>query len=189
MSNITELKHAAARVAHDRNVKIPDGFNADGPNLGEAARVLLRRVSYSKKPTDWNPASLMLWLTRVAKGHIIYTQGSNRMEGVTQKIEPPAYPHHGDCSSIATWAYWVSEYPDPNGLGYNGTGYTGTLQDHGVAVSRANLKRGDLVFYSNPDHVAVYVGNGRVIGFGGQGGPDNDPINYRPVWEMRHYRA
>jgi hypothetical protein len=187
MSNITELKHAAARVARDRDVNIPAGFNADGTNLGEAARILLRRISYSKKPVDWTPAKVMVWLTKVAKGKIIYTQGSNRMEGVTQKVEPPLWPHHGDCSSIATWAYWVSEYPDPNGLGYSGVGYTGTLQDHGVKVATPRIS--DLVFYANPDHVAVYVGGGRVIGFGHQGGPDNDPINYRPVWEIRRYQS
>jgi hypothetical protein len=184
---ITNLKHAALAVAKDRNVPIPDGFDADNPNLGDAARVLLRRVSYSKAAPDWTPAKVMMWLYNHHRGQMIYSQGADRMEGVNEKLRPPEWPKHGDCSSTATWAYWVSEYPDPNGLHYNGTGYTGTLDDHGVQVSRANAKLGDLVFYANPDHVAVYVGNGKVVGFGHQGGPDLDSINYRPVAQIRHY--
>jgi len=187
MSSITELKHKLLVVAKDRNVKIPGGYDADSPNLGEAARTLLRRVSLSKAPPDWDPAKVMLWLVKVAAGRMIYTQGADRMQGVREKIRPPDWPKHADCSSLATWVYWVSEYPDPNGLGYNGTGYTGTLDDHGHRVSEVQAKRGDLVFYSNPDHVAVYVGNGRVVGFGHQGGPDNTDMDYRDVTQIRHY--
>jgi hypothetical protein len=187
MSKVTRLKHAAKEVAKERGLKIPDGFDPDAPTLGQASRVLLRRISHSKAAVDWTPAKVANWLVRVAKGRMIYTQGADRMEGVREKIRPPNWPHHADCSSLATWIYWVSGYPDPNGRGYDGFGYTGTLDDHGVRVSRANIRLGDLVFYANPDHVAVYVGRGRVVGFGHQGGPDNDPIGYRTVAQIRHY--
>lgn len=54
------------------------------------------------------------------RGSIHYTQGWLRMEGVKNKLKPPAYPHWEDCSSFATWCYWVAGLKDPNGLGYNG---------------------------------------------------------------------
>lgn len=187
MSLITALKKAALAVAKDRELKVPDGFNVDSPGLGEPARALLRRVAASHPAKEWTPASVMLWLYKTAHGKMTYTQGVNRMEGVNEKIEPPDWPKRADCSSLATWAYWVSDRPDPNGRGYDGQGYTGTLDDHGKVVRLSDAESSDLVFYSNPDHVAVYVGNGRVVGFGHQGGPDLDPVGYRLVHEVRRY--
>jgi hypothetical protein len=35
-----------------------------------------------------------------------------------------------DCSTYVTLLYRWCELPDPNGLGYSGDGYTGTLYDH-----------------------------------------------------------
>jgi cell wall-associated NlpC family hydrolase len=130
----------------------------------------------------------MLWLVKNAKGKMVYTQSHPaRMIGVIGKLKPPKWPKTADCSALATWAYYASGLRDPNGLGFNGYGYTGTMQSHGVRVPLSKAKPGDCVFYSNPDHVAIYVGNGRVVGFGHQGGPDNDPVNYRPVTEVRRY--
>lgn len=62
---------------------------------------------------------------------------------------------------------------DPNGLGYNGFGYTGTLIQNGKRVSASNLKPGDLVFYGRHgiSHVAIYVGSGRVVSHGSESGP------------------
>jgi peptidoglycan hydrolase-like protein with peptidoglycan-binding domain len=109
-----------------------------------------------------------------------YTQDARRMEGVRQKIKPPRHPAWEDCSSFATWCYWAAGAPDPNGLGYNGFGYTGTQVQHGKTTSTP--RPGDLVFYGGgtvPSHVAVYVGNGKVVSHGSEPGPYLLAIDYR----------
>jgi peptidoglycan hydrolase-like protein with peptidoglycan-binding domain len=109
-----------------------------------------------------------------------YTQDGRRMEGVRQGIRPPKHPSWEDCSSFATWCYWAAGAPDPNGLRFNGFGYTGTQVQHGKTTN--NPRPGDLVFYgggSVPSHVAVYVGNGKVVSHGSEPGPYLLPIDYR----------
>lgn len=80
-----------------------------------------------------------------------------------------------DCSGFATLCYRLAGLPDPNGLNYNGTGYTGTLLDHGKPV--ITPEPGDLVFYGPGTalHVAVVVKGGfdpLTISHGKEGGPE-----------------
>lgn len=129
-------------------------------------------------------------LGHAKRAAIHYTQTARRMQGVREKIRPPAVPSYEDCSSFATWLYWTAGANDPNGLGYNGMGYTGTLCRQGRAVPLAGAKPGDLVFYgSGPPwgHVAIYVGGGKVVSHGSEGGPYLIPVNYRPVGQVRNY--
>lgn len=119
---------------------------------------------------------------------IHYTQGAMRMQGVRQRIRLPNYPRWEDCSSWVTWLYWQAGVKrDPNGLGYNGYGYTGTLARTGRVTS--NPEPGDLVFYGPAPyrHVAVYVGGGRAIGHGSESGPHLLPVHYRS--DFSHYRS
>jgi Putative peptidoglycan binding domain len=124
---------------------------------------------------------------------IHYTMGPQRMEGVVHQIRPPHVPAYGDCSSMVTWYYWVAGAPDPNGANYNGTGYTGTLGQHGTAVSVEHSQPGDYVLYgSGPPwhHVALFVGvkDGKhmVVSHGSEPGPYYLPYNYRgDVGEIR----
>lgn len=121
-------------------------------------------------------------------GQIHYTQGPLRMQGVRQKLRPPAFPRYEDCSSYSTWCYWVAGMPDPNGRGYDGYGYTGTLTQRGWRVSAPNP--GDLVFYggssSAPYHVAIYIGGGQVVSHGSESGPLVLSVHYRD--DLNHYR-
>lgn len=105
------------------------------------------------------------------------------MWGITHKIKSPNYPPWADCSAMGTWWYYDVDLPDPNNLGYDGEGFTGTLCLHGVNVSLQNLEPGDLIFYGYRypyKHVAMYVGNGKVVSHGSQIGPLLLPVNYRP---------
>ena len=70
---------------------------------------------------------------------------------------PRKLPLTTDCSGFVTLAYRYAGAPDPNGLGYNGYGYTGTLLDHGRKVS--SPQPGDLIIFGNPPgrHVTVYL--------------------------------
>jgi hypothetical protein len=115
-----------------------------------------------------------------------YTQGARRMEGVTERIDPPRFPRFADCSSYATWCYWAAGAPDPNGRGYDGLGYTGTQIENGRLVTAPEV--GDLVFYGAPvGHVAVFVGDGMVVSHGSEPGPYLLPTAYRTPVQIRDY--
>lgn len=120
---------------------------------------------------------------------IHYTQSWLRMSGVKGRLRPPAFGRYEDCSSFATWCYWVAGVSDPNQLGYNGYGYTGTLADHGTRISTASMKPGDLVFYGSypHSHVTVYIGAGRCVSHGNESGPSILPYNYRSINSVRSY--
>lgn len=118
------------------------------------------------------------------RDRIRYTQDARRMQGVRERIRVPAFPTFEDCSSFATWCYWVAGAPDPNGRGYDGFGFTGTQIGPGKQV--ATPRPGDLVFYgwepaprSCPKHVALYVGNGKVVSHGSESGPNLATLDYR----------
>jgi cell wall-associated NlpC family hydrolase len=50
-----------------------------------------------------------------------------------------------DCSGFVTLCYYLAGAPDPNGLGYDGQGWTGTLLQH-LPVT-ATVRRGDIVVF------------------------------------------
>jgi hypothetical protein len=128
-----------------------------------------------------------------------YTQGGGRWEGIADRllIARGQYPHHGDCSSTATWLLW-------NALAHlygvrdvvNGTswraGFTGTMLTHGKPVRHeANVKVGDLAIYGRGapgEHVAVCLGGGVVFSHGSEAGPFKLPLHYRrDLLEIRRY--
>lgn len=120
-----------------------------------------------------------------------YTQGPWRMYGVRHHWFPPKVTPYEDCSSLATLVYAVGTgwKLDPNGLGFNGLGFTGTLASHGWRVQKA--KPGSLCFWGpRPtfSHVAIAISATHVISHGSEIGPLLLPINYRgqPV-EIRDY--
>jgi cell wall-associated NlpC family hydrolase len=89
--------------------------------------------------------------------------------------DPP--PHHLDCSGFFTLCHYAAGAKNPNieggvRLGWDGEGYTGTLQAGGERVpSVSYLRPGDAIFYGftvhtspafaygAPTHVAVFEGN------------------------------
>jgi cell wall-associated NlpC family hydrolase len=85
-------------------------------------------------------------------------------------IKPPTSPRALDCSEFATICYFAGGAKDPNGRGFDGHGYTGTLMGRGTRVSGiSQAKPGDLIFYGrsrgrpgfnagDPTHVGLYVG-------------------------------
>jgi cell wall-associated NlpC family hydrolase len=73
--------------------------------------------------------------------------------------EPYVYgsagPDTWDCSGLVQGAYAVS--------GISLTHYTNAIWDETSAIDRSDLKPGDLVFYSNLGHMAIYIGDGQVL--------------------------
>lgn len=122
------------------------------------------------------------------RSSIHYTQGPSRMYGVKHNTRPPSIPYWEDCSSFSTWCYWGAKVRDPNGLGYNGYGYTGTLSQNGRKTYTP--VKGDLAFYGYSwpySHVVIYIGNGKCVSHGSEIGPVLIPVNYRPVSQYRTY--
>ena len=99
-----------------------------------------------------------------------------------------------DCSSFQTGSDYIGGRPDPNGLGYDGQGYTGTLALHGRRVWPP--KKGDLLFYGAAwpyHHVARALedgtpanGNSPLVGSHGRPGFDLVRSNYRG--DANHWR-
>ncbi len=73
--------------------------------------------------------------------------------------EPRKLPLSTDCSGFATLCYAWAGAPDPNGLGYSGAGYTGTLLQHMKAIAADAVQPGDLVVWGPPPghHVALVL--------------------------------
>jgi hypothetical protein len=77
----------------------------------------------------------------------------------------PHLPLTTDCSGWVTLCYQYAGAADPNGLSYDGQGYTGTLLKHMKHISIGKVQLGDLVVYgckSNPNghHVAAIIAVG-----------------------------
>ena len=81
-------------------------------------------------------------------GSFTYTQAPGlRMEDVHK---PGSIPEDCDCSAWCTYVYSWSDAPDPNGLGYDGLGYTGTLLSHGTKITLKQLLPGDIIVFVTP---------------------------------------
>jgi cell wall-associated NlpC family hydrolase len=127
------------------------------------------------------------------RAHIHYTQAAARWQGIARGLRGPAHqPDYADCSAYTTWCFWTARVVLRGRAGtdiVNGTawksGYTGTqiqhgrLHHHGVGAWYAGRT---LVFYGRPtvEHVALYVGNGKVVSHGTEAGPLYLDWDYRP---------
>jgi hypothetical protein len=114
-----------------------------------------------------------------------YTQGPARWSGIAGNVMPPGVPIWSDCSSFATWCFWVADritrrVPDPNRLAYR-AGYTGTLC-WGNAARKGSKRRAALGFYGphTHGHVVISIGDGSMcVSMGSTPGPFYLPANYR----------
>jgi peptidoglycan hydrolase-like protein with peptidoglycan-binding domain len=155
--------------------KLAPTVDAYGASLFEKVRVQM------KEPTGKRQQIVhAAYIGYKNRDRIHYTQSNERMQGVTKNIRPPKFPTQEDCSSFVTWCYFVAGAPDPNGNGYNGTGYTGDQIGQGKETQEP--RPGDLVFYGRShgdiNHVTLFVGNGQVISHGQETGPMLYPIDY-----------
>jgi len=83
-----------------------------------------------------------------------------------------------DCSGYVTLCYFLAGAPDPNGLAYNGEGWTGTLLRHLTHVAEG--RPGDIVvFGAYPGHHCAIVlepGNDPLLASHGQ---ERGPVEVR----------
>jgi len=132
--------------------------------------------------------------------HWNYSEGANRMSNIG--VWPIKFPVDTDCSGSCTlWAF-LANGNDPNGLGFDHEGYTGTFLSHEAHMAlwvknASNVKveevqPGDHVVYGpgTGEHVAIIVsvlGNDILtVSFGGQGGPNYCWVN-KPVGDSKGY--
>ncbi len=94
-------------------------------------------------------------------------------------------PFTTDCSGFVTMMAKWSGNPDPNGNGFDGQGYTGTMLSYLPHIPFSNTGRGDLVvFGAYPGlHVVVLLAGGSresnppVASHGGPSGPQRYPLS------------
>lgn len=89
-----------------------------------------------------------------------------------------ALPWTTDCSEFVTTIYKWAGAPDPNGRGYDGLGYTGTMLDHGVSIPLFQVRKGDVVIWGSfpGHHTAVFTEDGSagdplIVSHGSERGP------------------
>lgn len=104
----------------------------------------------------------------------IHYQQLRPMDGINQRHKLPL---NTDCSGFVTLCYKWAGAEDPNGLGFNGQGYTGTLLGYMSRVSQSQVKAGDLVLWARNgqgEHVAMVIEPGSdplLISHGEESGP------------------
>lgn len=120
---------------------------------------------------------------------IHYSQGSDRFSALNN---PRQLPLNTDCSAFYTLCCKWAGVPDPNGLGYNGYGFTGTLLTHGKVISLEEALPGDAIVYGpgSGDHVVMIVDTMNqqdpiVVSHGQERGP----IKIRHSVEVSSHRA
>lgn len=153
--------HAALELAHAK---------AGGPAFDALAVSLAKDFCHERAQTPEDRVREAI----VAAGFYWYSHRSGIAYSQHRPIQmplPPSVPTMWDCSGFVTACHRAGGAPDPNGRGYDGQGYTGTLMSHGVRVTSVRgMKPGDLVFYGrtlraspafpvgSPTHVALFVG-------------------------------
>ena len=102
---------------------------------------------------------------------------------------PPNVDTSLDCSELVWVCAHAAGLPDPSGYTVPNYGNTDSYLAH-MAHADGPAK-GRLVFYANPGHVAIVVGQANgvwmCIGHGSEGGPHYLPVNYRTPYAFRKF--
>jgi cell wall-associated NlpC family hydrolase len=120
-------------------------------------------------------SNIVAWAKWAAANHakFNYTEGPLRMSGINK---PGKLPVNADCSAFVTLCYNWAGAPDPNGMGYNHNGYTGTLLAHGRKIALKDVQPGDVIVYGPGTgwHTALVIEGGPnplTVSHGQQGDP------------------
>lgn len=211
-----ELEKAVKRFQQTRGLVV-DGI------VGSATHEKLERSRVANKPTLWAYDSVAINLANnfctaftkknvrqraVDAGFFWYENRGQiyyRQYRPYPLIKPPTVPRALDCSSFDTLCKYAGGMPDPNGRGFDGQGYTGTMMTTGQRAASVNdLELADSIFYGysrgygpafnrgDPTHVAVYVG--KIDGVHSVLSLGSYPMrllrfDYRSINHYRHYEV
>ena len=173
-----------------RSARVPTGPH-EGEMAMDAAAVNLIEQAWKIYGGDPTPEVD----TDVAGAITDYLRGCIQNAGKWHYSQNRAMTHLGrkptqestcDCSGHSTGAYYIAGAPDPNGTGFNGYGYTGTLIDN-PKVSPP-YKVGDLGLYGDSygdtSHVVTCMkagdaGSSEWCSMGSEEGPYEVALHYR----------
>ncbi|MBV8480020.1 MAG: hypothetical protein JOY72_06920 [Actinobacteria bacterium] len=95
-----------------------------------------------------------------------------------------------DCSGFTTLCYRLGGAPDPNGFGYDGRGWTGSLLEHMASIPPIVVRAGDVVVWGEYPgrHCAVVLepGDDPLLASHGQ---ERGPVEIRFSTESRYQPA
>ena len=96
----------------------------------------------------------------IHNARFVYTEGGSRMKNV--KHRPLIGKVSADCSAWITYCYSWAHAKDPNGLNFDGYGYTGTLLKNGKEITVDQAQAGDVVVFGPGDgvHTALLLSRG-----------------------------
>jgi hypothetical protein len=102
------------------------------------------------------------WLWGINHEPQIHYAQQRPMENVRNPSKLKTLPRTADCSEFVTDGYASAGAPDPNGRGFDGQGYTGTLLTHGTKIRQSALQPGDLVVFGKypGEHVCGVLESG-----------------------------
>lgn len=179
----------------DNNDSILD--EEGGPEQPPQEAALALGLGAKKRYNARQRAVRAAYITYTHRGVVHYTQGGLRWQAIRLRAHAKQgdYPRWADCSAFVTWCYWdathiynLSDFV--NGASWR-AGYTGTMTRHGIVVTTNRLISGDAIFYggtwTRPHHVAIYVGNQRVISHGSESGPLLLKYDYREINHCRRF--
>lgn len=148
----------------------PKTFEKLAPHFDRYDKYLLKNTQVKPPP---NPRDLIVGACLAMLRHSPFPYHEIRPYPATFD---QLYRTGSDCSGTSTLSYKYAHtaYPglvsDPNGFGFDGYGYTGTLLNHGTRTTTP--RPGDLCFYyPTYSHVGVYLSSGRVFSHGAPGQP------------------
>jgi cell wall-associated NlpC family hydrolase len=159
-ASLKDKLNAERQRLHDRIAKAEEAQREDTARREEAARVSREKreaaitppappKAPAHKATPAKPA-----VTARTSGKVATVIAYAMRQRGKPYVWNAAGPNSFDCSGLVMMAY--------RQVGISLPHYTGTMVNYGIAVSRANLQPGDLVFPTS-SHVQMYIGNGEVI--------------------------
>lgn len=119
----------------------------------------------------------------------IHYRQSRPIDGLNEVQKLPLYT---DCSGFVTDCYKWAGAPDPNGLNYNGYGFTGTLLQHLDSIPLGEALPGDLVIFGpgGGDHVVMLIEPGTKSNpWCVSHGQEKGPIKIKLATEKKAHRS
>lgn len=146
-------------------------------------------VAHPVKPAASHRTAFLSWVRWGVKhaDAIHYSE----VRPIPVHLQPGTLPFTTDCSGYVTlMAKWAG-CSDPNGRGFDGAGFTGTLLEHCHHITEEQARPGDLiVFGPYPGHHVVTIvakipdGDFRTVSHGREGDPRfvtwKDEAQYQP---------